>query len=109
MVPFTRINTQLVQYVAKILIHHLKKNNEKSQLALRLSNLANPVSDFRILLRYYGLVPMLQWIIYSEANPSKNKNIQLLTRLQNVANACYYPLEVLSHSSNPLNLLLPYL
>ena len=84
----------MVQYTSKILNWYLKKQDPKSTFAQRIQNFASPVSDFRILLRYYGLIPMLQWILYSEKNPSKNENIKWLTRLQNVMNVCYYPLEV---------------
>jgi len=62
-------------------------------MALKVKNLATPISDFRILLRYSGLLPMFQWILYSESNPSPNTSLQFLTRLQNIANVCYYPLE----------------
>ncbi|KAJ3380094.1 hypothetical protein HDU92_006205, partial [Lobulomyces angularis] len=41
-----------------------------------------------MLLRYYGLIPLVQWIIHSEKNPPKRLN-----RLQNGANLLYYPLE----------------
>jgi hypothetical protein len=58
-----------------------------------LANLASPVADFRILLRYYGLVPLTQWIIYSELHPAPNQKLQFLTRAQNIVNVLYYPLE----------------
>ncbi|KAK5673442.1 hypothetical protein BDV3_005633 [Batrachochytrium dendrobatidis] len=83
----------LVQYSSKIIIWHLKNQNAKSPLAVRVSNFAGPVSDFRVLLRYYGLIPLFQWIILSEKNPSPSSVIQTLTRLQNLANVIYYPLE----------------
>ncbi|KAL2915327.1 hypothetical protein HK105_205192 [Polyrhizophydium stewartii] len=81
------------QYSSKILIWYLRKLDAKSALAGRIANLAGPVSDFRILLRYYGLLPLVQWIIQSEKNPSPSPVIQTLTRLQNFVNVCYYPLE----------------
>lgn len=83
----------LVQYASKIIIWHLKRGNPDSKLAIRVSNFSGPVSDFRILLRYYGLIPLLQWIIASEKHPSTSPRIQLLTRLQNLVNLAYYPLE----------------
>ncbi len=58
-----------------------------------MANLASPVADFRILLRYYGLVPLTQWIIYSELHPAPNQKLQFLTRAQNIVNVLYYPLE----------------
>lgn len=86
---------EVIAYASKIINWHLQRHDPKSTLANKISNLASPVSDFRMLLRWYGLIPMTQWIIYSEAHPSSNATIQFLTRCQNVANLCYYPLEVL--------------
>ncbi|KAJ3207184.1 hypothetical protein HDU67_007621 [Dinochytrium kinnereticum] len=83
----------LAQYASKILIWHLKKGNPSSELSQRIANFAGPVSDFRILLRYYGLIPLTQWILYSEANPPATPTLKLLYRLQNVVNLAYYPLE----------------
>ena len=83
----------MVQYASKIINWHLRKLNPSSTLATRISNFSSPVSDFRILLRYYGLVPLIQWILYSEAHPSPYPKIQFLTRAQNFVNFLYYPLE----------------
>ncbi|KAH6566471.1 hypothetical protein BASA50_011364 [Batrachochytrium salamandrivorans] len=83
----------LVQYSSKIIIWHLKNRDPKSMMAGRIANFAGPVSDFRILLRYYGLIPLFQWIILSEKNPSPSPVIRTLTRLQNLVNVIYYPLE----------------
>lgn len=43
-----------IQYASKLAIFQLVALNPASTLAPRLANLAEPVSDFRILLRYYG-------------------------------------------------------
>ncbi|KAJ3115069.1 hypothetical protein HDU96_001233 [Phlyctochytrium bullatum] len=83
----------LAQYASKIIIWHLKKGNPSSDVAQRIANFAGPVSDFRILLRYYGLIPLTQWIIYSEQNPPPTQLLKLLYRLQNLVNLAYYPLE----------------
>ncbi|KAJ3101529.1 hypothetical protein HDU97_001278 [Phlyctochytrium planicorne] len=83
----------LAQYSSKIIMWHLKKGNPQSELAQRVANFAGPVSDFRILLRYYGLLPLVQWIIYSEENPPATPYLKLLYRLQNLVNLAYYPLE----------------
>jgi hypothetical protein len=84
---------QTIQYSTKIINWYLRKSDPKSAFAQRLSNLAGPVSDFRILLRYYGLIPLFQWIIYSETHPAPNPKLQWLTRAQNLVNVVYYPLE----------------
>lgn len=83
----------LVQYSSKIIIWYLNRQNAKSDFAKRIANLAGPVSDFRILLRYYGLIPLIKWIIDSEKNPDPNPRLQALGRMQNIANLLYYPLE----------------
>lgn len=81
----------LVQYAAKIVLHGIA--NKKSSLAVSIANLAAPVADTRVLLRYYGLLSMGCWISASEQKPNPNATLRLLTRLQNLANLAYYPLE----------------
>jgi len=44
-------------------------------------------------LRYYGLVPMLQWIMTLEKTGAPTKTLLTLQRLQNLLNVMYYPLE----------------
>ncbi|TPX42482.1 hypothetical protein SeMB42_g01461 [Synchytrium endobioticum] len=83
----------LVVYVSKIAIWAISRRNPKSAAIVRLRNLVAPAADTRMLLRYYGLVPMCQWIVYSEAHPAPTAYLRLLTRLQNIANIIYYPLE----------------
>ena len=98
---------QFVQYFSKIAMWHLNRKSVKGNLVTmgdkssplqlttsqRIGNLASPISDFRVLLRYYGLIPMLQWIIHVETHPSKSRYLQTLYRLENLFNVCYYPLE----------------
>ncbi|KAJ3065444.1 hypothetical protein HDU98_011200 [Podochytrium sp. JEL0797] len=83
----------LYQYVAKILILKLQQKDKSSLLAARLANLAAPVSDTRVLLRYSGLFSLVQWILFSERNPPPTPFLRVIYRLQNLANLCYYPLE----------------
>ncbi|KAJ3020916.1 hypothetical protein HKX48_009520 [Thoreauomyces humboldtii] len=89
----------LIQYVSKILIWHFQRRGLDLSAITRLQNLAGPVSDTRVLLRYSGLVPLVQWTLQSEtimAAAPKNAVSpaqRLLTRLQNLANFIYYPLE----------------
>ena len=80
-------------YASKIAIWAVSRKDPKSDLIIRLQNLIGPASDTRMLLRYYGLIPMYQWILYSEAHPAPTAYLRLLTRLQNLANIVYYPLE----------------
>ncbi|KAJ3114654.1 hypothetical protein HK100_001589 [Physocladia obscura] len=83
----------LYSYVSKIAIARLQARDPKSVLATRLRNFAIPVGDTRMLLRYYGLIPLFQWIIFSERNPPPTPFLRLVYRLQNLANLAYYPLE----------------
>ncbi|KAI8979806.1 peroxisomal biogenesis factor 11 [Mycotypha africana] len=89
-----------IQYWSKVLVWILSKRKSSLKPAVatlslvqRIRNLANPVSDFRILLRYYGLLPMIQYMNYLEYNPPSTSIALTIERLQNWANVIYYPLE----------------
>lgn len=86
----------LTAYLSKILIWGLKKRGSAGSLVLaeRIGNLASPVSDTRMLLRYYGLLPLIQWIRCVEDQPPASPFLLWLYRAQNAANLFYYPLEV---------------
>lgn len=73
-----------IQYVSKLIIPYAP-SFQKS-----LSKLSSKLSDARVLLRYYGLVSLINWIKRSESSPQK---YSLLVRLQNAVNLLYYPLE----------------
>ncbi|KAI9094835.1 peroxisomal biogenesis factor 11 [Phlyctochytrium arcticum] len=83
----------IIQYTSKILLWHLRRSNPSSTFAQRIVNLATPLADVRVLLRYYGLLPMIQYIKASERQPSPSAKTQLLTRLMNASMIIYYPLE----------------
>ncbi|KAG0357594.1 peroxisomal biogenesis factor 11 [Gamsiella multidivaricata] len=82
----------VVQYFSKIFIWYFLKRGREST-AQRVKNLAGPISDFRILLRYYGLLPLIQWMQYVDTQPSPSPLLLLIDRLQNICNLIYYPLE----------------
>ncbi|CEG69821.1 hypothetical protein RMATCC62417_05825 [Rhizopus microsporus] len=88
-----------IQYWSKVIIWYLQRRSPVKgassaiSLAQRIQNLASPVSDFRILLRYYGLLPMVQYMNYIEYNPPSSKIALTIERLQNWSNIIYYPLE----------------
>lgn len=90
---------QFIQYWSKVIIWYLQRRSPVKgassaiSLAQRIQNLASPVSDFRILLRYYGLLPMVQYMNYIEYNPPSSKIALTIERLQNWSNIIYYPLE----------------
>lgn len=96
----------LIQYSFKIISSYLRKLDPESSLATRLLNFSNPVADTRILLRYYGLIPLYQWIKYSEKYPAPTAKLQWIIRAQNFVNVLYYPLEHLywlgAHSVIPM-------
>lgn len=96
-----------IQYSFKIITAYLRHNNPESSLATRMLNFSNPIADTRILLRYYGLIPLYQWIKYSEEYPAPSKKLQWIIRLQNLVNVLYYPLEHLywlgAHSVIPIS------
>jgi len=97
----------VIQYFSKIFIWYFLKRGRAST-AQRVRNLANPISDFRILLRYYGLLPLVQWMQYVDNNPSPSPLLLTLDRLQNICNLIYYPLEHLywlgAHEVIPLSM-----
>ncbi|KAG1470746.1 hypothetical protein G6F56_002501 [Rhizopus delemar] len=89
-----------IQYWSKIVIWYLQRRSsavkvagQTISLAQRIQNFSSPVSDFRILLRYYGLLPMVQYMNYLEYNQPSSKVALTIERLQNWANIIYYPLE----------------
>ncbi|KAF9549420.1 hypothetical protein EC957_003809 [Mortierella hygrophila] len=82
----------VVQYFSKIFIWYFLKRGREST-AQRIKNLAGPISDFRILLRYYGLLPLIQWMQYVDNTPSPSPLMLTIDRLQNICNLIYYPLE----------------
>lgn len=77
----------MIQYASKLIVWG------HPSLTKRVMGLAAPVGDCRILLRFSGLIAMLLWIITCEKNPSSDEQVRLLTRLQNISNVLYYPLE----------------
>eukprot|EP01125_Pyxidicula_operculata_P014701 TRINITY_DN4929_c0_g1_i1.p1 TRINITY_DN4929_c0_g1~~TRINITY_DN4929_c0_g1_i1.p1 ORF type:complete len:218 (-),score=23.65 TRINITY_DN4929_c0_g1_i1:37-690(-) len=93
-----------IQYASKSLGLLLANNPELSK---RFLNLSGPVSDFRILMRFKGLFEMFQWIKYLEKHGAANNTILTLSRIENVINVIYFPLEHLywlgAHEIIPLS------
>ncbi|KAG9290026.1 hypothetical protein G9A89_010332 [Geosiphon pyriformis] len=81
-----------IQYYSKIVTWFLLRSG-KTTVAKRITNLASPVADFRVLLRYYGLINLIQWMIYIEHNPPPSRLLLNIARVQNFLNLLYYPLE----------------
>lgn len=82
----------VIQYFSKVLMWYYNRNG-KSSVAVRIGNFSGPVSDFRILLRYYGLLPMIQWAKYIEQTPPASPLLKRLERIEVISNILYYPLE----------------
>ncbi|KXS22029.1 hypothetical protein M427DRAFT_50392 [Gonapodya prolifera JEL478] len=71
----------------------LSRNPQALEVLRSLENLCTPLSDVRYVLRYYGLLPMIQYSIYLENNPPSNRRLLHLGRLQNICMFFYFPLE----------------
>ncbi|KAI9025488.1 peroxisomal biogenesis factor 11 [Hyaloraphidium curvatum] len=83
----------VAQYAARLAAHRLRGARAAPALAASLSNLAAPLEDVRYVLRYYALLPMVQYSSYMEHNPPSNPRLLALGRLQNLCMYFYYPLE----------------
>jgi len=83
----------VVEFVSKLLAQILQQRNLNGNLKDQLENLSRPIGDTRMLLRFYGLIPLLKWIIHLETNGSKTKFLLLLRRLENLFSLMYFPLE----------------
>lgn len=94
-----------VQYYSKIWVTLLSSQNP--DISKRLKILSATISDMRILLRFFGLVPLIHWILALEKSGAQNNKILFLARLQNFLYLLYYPLEhtwwLGSHEIIPVN------
>ncbi|KAI8869541.1 hypothetical protein GQ42DRAFT_163345 [Ramicandelaber brevisporus] len=94
----------LVQYVSKLVIWGIQRRavsngteaaiKAANQVAEQLRNIAGPASNFRILMRFTGLIPLFAWIRAVESN-TRPESLLLhgIQRLENLCNLIYYPLE----------------
>ncbi|CDH58280.1 hypothetical protein RO3G_04077 [Lichtheimia corymbifera JMRC:FSU:9682] len=82
-----------ISYWSKVVIWFLQRRGVDPKIAMRIQNLAGPASDFRMLLRYYGLLPMIQYMKYLEYNKPPSKLTLHVERIQNLSMLFYYPLE----------------
>ncbi|KAL4072706.1 hypothetical protein V8B97DRAFT_1870310 [Scleroderma yunnanense] len=96
----------LVQYTLKLvapvlvararLQHRVGLRKEPtSSAAASASKFADTVSDFRMLGRFCGLLPIFQWMIAMERSPPPTRALLNIERLQGWAMLFYYPLEQL--------------
>ncbi|KAJ2898798.1 hypothetical protein IWW38_001229 [Coemansia aciculifera] len=82
----------LTQYFTKVVVWLFAKRGLKSA-SERVRTLSNLVSDYRIMIRLTGLVPMAQYVRYAEQFPAQTRLLQWLDRIMNLTLVCYYPLE----------------
>eukprot|EP01123_Difflugia_compressa_P014999 TRINITY_DN8211_c0_g1_i1.p1 TRINITY_DN8211_c0_g1~~TRINITY_DN8211_c0_g1_i1.p1 ORF type:complete len:219 (+),score=16.31 TRINITY_DN8211_c0_g1_i1:67-723(+) len=79
----------LVEFMSKVLIQMTKSENLKKSLL----NLVGPLGDTRMLLRYYGLIPLINSIIKLESSIQNGGFLIWIQRLEYIANLIYFPLE----------------
>ncbi|THU87260.1 hypothetical protein K435DRAFT_730021 [Dendrothele bispora CBS 962.96] len=98
----------ILQYTLKLLIPLLNlrarlqyraglRTTVSSDAATRLGKFASTISDSRTLWRFWGLLPIIQWLISLERNPHPTKKILGIERLQAWSMMGYYPLEHLAY------------
>ncbi|KAI0749690.1 hypothetical protein C8Q80DRAFT_1163429 [Daedaleopsis nitida] len=114
----------IIQYTVKLIVPFLQwrarmqhgaglRKAPLSTSADRLAKLASIIGDARMFFRIWGLLPIFQWLIALERNPSPTRKIRTIERLQGWSMLAYYPLEhlyyLLSHSVIPDKITLPSL
>ncbi|KAI0775073.1 hypothetical protein BD413DRAFT_292811 [Trametes elegans] len=103
----------VIQYTLKLIVPFLQwrarlqhgaglRKAPVSPSAGKLAKFAGIISDARMLFRIWGLLPIFQWMISLERNPSPTRKLRTIERLQGWSMLGYYPLEhlyyLLSHS-----------
>jgi len=79
----------VVQFTARVLALLAKTSN--AQLSQQLTNLATPIGDTRMLLRFTGLIPLTNRILNGKAPSSPLEYI--LQRLIDIVAFLYFPFE----------------
>ncbi|KAI0696305.1 hypothetical protein C8T65DRAFT_743636 [Cerioporus squamosus] len=112
----------VIQYTVKLLVPFLQwrarlqhgaglRKAPISPSADRLAKLGGIIGDARMFFRIWGLLPIFQWLISLERNPSPTRKIRTIERLQGWSMLAYYPLEhlyyLLSHDIIPDKIALP--
>ncbi|KAI6042587.1 hypothetical protein EDC04DRAFT_3108713 [Pisolithus marmoratus] len=94
----------LIQYTLKLVapvliararLQHrfgLRKEHTRN-VSSSFSKFSNIIGDFRMLGRFCGLFPVLQWMISMERNPPPTRALLNIERLQGWSMLVYYPLE----------------
>ncbi|KAJ1969774.1 hypothetical protein H4R35_006050 [Dimargaris xerosporica] len=82
----------IIQYFSKIIVWYAMRTRNRT-LAEGVRNVANPVGDFRILMRFTGLIPLVYYMRSIENSPPSTPRLHWLARLECWVNLVYYPLE----------------
>ncbi|KAF8440387.1 hypothetical protein L210DRAFT_3539526 [Boletus edulis BED1] len=94
----------LVQYTMKLvapvllararLQHRVGLRKEPtSSVASSFASFSGRIGDFKTLGRFWGLLPILQWMVSLERNPPPTRALLMIERLQGWSMLAYYPLE----------------
>ncbi|KAG2341769.1 hypothetical protein BDR05DRAFT_964775 [Suillus weaverae] len=94
----------LIQYTLKLIVPFLHwrarlqhragiRKDASSHAAPSLASFASIVSDARMLGRFWGLLPIFQWMISMERNPPPTRTLHTIERLQGWSMLGFYPLE----------------
>ncbi|TIB66971.1 hypothetical protein E3P77_01898 [Wallemia ichthyophaga] len=83
----------LIQYISKLVVWSSSKSNSARGLSASARSLGSLVGDHRVLLRLWGLLPMLQWAESIESERKVSKLSLNVERLQALSMIIYFPLE----------------
>lgn len=94
----------VIQYAIKIIVPILNararlqyraglREEAKSRVAEGYKKLGGIIGDARTLWRFWGLLPIIQWLTSLERNPPPTRNLLTIERLQGWSMLAYYPLE----------------
>ncbi|KIJ66956.1 hypothetical protein HYDPIDRAFT_26371 [Hydnomerulius pinastri MD-312] len=100
---FSKLFT-LVQYTLKLVVpvliaraklqHRVGiRKDATSSVATSFASFASTIGDFKMLGRFWGLLPIFQWMIAMERTPPPTRALLNIERLQGWSMLAYYPLE----------------
>ncbi|KXN86050.1 hypothetical protein AN958_10526 [Leucoagaricus sp. SymC.cos] len=98
----------VAQYVIKLIIPFLRlrarfqhkaglRPDSTSRLAEGYAKLDSLLGNSRTLWRFWGLLPIIQWLVSLERGPQPTRNLHVIERLQGWSMLVYYPLEHMSY------------
>jgi len=90
LIPLLRLRARL-QYRAGL------RKTPESGAADGYAKLVGNISGSRTLWRFWGILPIFQWLISLERKPHATRSLLTIERLQGFSMLAYYPLEHLSY------------